>query len=82
MEFMAEFFLSVGNAANQTPPNLIATYADFQAFLGIARGQKNGLFEALSNRNGWGDKTSALFIRNLSMIASNTELSQMFWPDI
>lgn len=80
--FMAEFFRSVEEASNQAPPNRLATYSDFRAFLGVAPGQKGGLFEALSKRNGWGAKTSALFIRNLAVIAASPELSRMFWPDI
>lgn len=79
-------------------PRALASYESFSAFLGAKTGDANGLFNALKapkgsgwrdttsakvpKGNGWGDKTSALFVRNLAVIAGNSELSQMFWPDI
>ena len=76
----------------------LSSYESFSAFLGAKTGDANGLFNALKEPkgsgwrdttsarepkgNGWGDKTSALFVRNLAVIAGNSELSQMFWPDI
>lgn len=79
-------------------PRALASYESFSEFLGATPGDANGLFNALKEPkssgwrdktsakeptgNGWGDKTSALFVRNLAVIAGNSELSQMFWPDI
>ena len=75
----AKFFQRI-----EATPQALTSYRCFSAFLGVKPGPDGGLFNALKEPkgNGWGDKTSALFVRNLAVVASSTELSRMFWPDI
>ncbi len=74
---IAKFFQHVRERSDA-----LSNYAGFSAFLGVELDQKEGLFEALRSQEGWGDKTAALFVRNLAVIAATPELSQMFWIDI
>jgi hypothetical protein len=79
LDHIARFFQRI-----EAKPQALMSYECFSAFLGVKPGPEGGLFNALKEPkgNGWGDKTSALFVRNLAVIASSTELRRMFWPDI
>jgi hypothetical protein len=76
---IAKFFQRI-----EATPQALTSYRCFSAFLGVKPGPDGGLFNALKELkgNGWGDKTSALFIRNLAVIASKPDLKQMFWFDV
>jgi hypothetical protein len=69
----------------------LASFTSFSKFLNPKPVANRDLFEALKTivphgqpkpNNGWGDKTSALFIRNLALIADSPTLSTLFWPDL
>lgn len=79
LDHIARFFQRI-----EAKPQALMSYDCFSAFLGVKSGPDGGLFNALKElkSNGWGDKTSALFVRNLAVIASSTDLRRMFWPDI
>ncbi len=43
---------------------------------------KMSTFELLNKQPGWGDKTSALFVKNLYLISTHQILKNYFWDDV
>ena len=60
----------------------LETLSSFSHFISNEYKSGRSIFECLKNMPGWGDKTSALLIRNLALINNNQKLNSMFWSDI
>lgn len=60
------------------------SYGNFRAFLikNHPNIQHQTIFEALRAWPGWGEKTSALFLKNLYLIQGSRELRSKYWADI
>lgn len=60
--------------------NCLGTFKGFRNL--ILQNGKDTIFEALHAFDGWGEKTSALFIKSLYLIQKNSNLYEGFWSDI
>ncbi|AVF41565.1 hypothetical protein AL486_19110 [Pandoraea apista] len=74
LDKMHEFFSSAVGA------DAFRSYQAFCGFLQVDKRDDVGL--ALAGQPGWGDKTAALFIRNLAIIEQTPVLRSRFWKDI
>jgi hypothetical protein len=77
LEPAADFFKNIFKQSGA-----LATFDSFSRCLDLKSKYKGDLFRSLVDCNGWGHKTSALFIRNLALIRNNDHLRSMFWEDI
>lgn len=64
--------------------NALTSLNAFKRYLAKSSSLSEGtnLFTLLRKQSGWGDKTAALFVKNLYLIAKRDSLAKIFWSDI
>jgi hypothetical protein len=77
LEPICDFFTKISKR-----PQVLTGLDSFTRHLDPNLAFNGDLFKVLRDCDGWGDKTSALFIRNLVLIQRNTPLRVLFWEDI
>ena len=80
MEPIAKFFQHVHKEAKVA--KALNCFESFRRCLDRKATCQGDIFKALDAWDGWGPKTSALFVRNLAVIEANPALREMFWTDI
>jgi hypothetical protein len=83
LDKMKAFFFLVSHDADS-----LKSFASFAKFvvdyppINSKIKETQDIFLALSNIAGWGEKTAALFLRNLALIQQTPDLRDKFWTDL